>query len=126
MLTEGVRKLSDVMQEMITNVVSFPPVSDSSQVKPAEPVAPVKDVAPASSGSKTGTESGLANQSSPESIPAYKLKLTIDKDPDTGEYIYRAIDRYTGEVVRQFPQKELLELRKSNAYKAGSVVTTDV
>jgi len=111
---------------MITNVVNFSPVSDPTQVKPVEPVTPVKEVAPASSGSKTGAEGGQANQSSTDSTPAYTLKLTIDKDPDTGEYIYRAIDRYTGEVVRQFPQKELLELRKSSAYKAGSVVKTDI
>ncbi|MFT3997247.1 MAG: flagellar protein FlaG [Asticcacaulis sp.] len=111
---------------MITNVVSFPSATDAGQVKPAEPVKPVQEVAPASSGSKTGTDGGLSNQTSSDSQPAYTLKLTIDQDPDTGEFIYRAIDRYTGEVVRQFPQKELLELKKSNTYKAGSVVKTDI
>lgn len=112
------------MQEMITNVVNVPAVTDPTQVKPVETVKPVQEVAPANAGSKA--DNGLSNQTQPQSQPAYMLKLTIDKDPDSGEFIYRAIDRYTGEVVRQFPQKELMEMRKSNSYKAGSIVTTGV
>ncbi|MEI9905744.1 MAG: hypothetical protein WDN06_18810 [Asticcacaulis sp.] len=32
----------------------------------------------------------------------------MDKDPDTGDWVYKAIDRYTGEVVRQLPRQDLL------------------
>ncbi|BEV12614.1 flagellar protein FlaG [Asticcacaulis sp. DW145] len=109
---------------MITNVVNQPAVPDPTQIKPVEPVQPVQEVAAASSGSQT--ENGLSNHDRAQSQPAYMLKLTIDKDPDSGEFIYRAIDRYTGEVVRQFPQKELVEMRKSISYKAGSIVRTDI
>lgn len=109
---------------MITNAVTPPAVTDPTQVKPVEPVRPVQEVAPATSGSQT--ENGLSNHDRAQSQPAYMLKLTIDKDPDSGEFIYRAIDRYTGEVVRQFPQKELLEMQKSRSYKAGSIVRTDI
>ncbi|WP_031229846.1 flagellar protein FlaG [Asticcacaulis sp. YBE204] len=111
---------------MINNVVSFPPATDLSQVAPIESVKPVKEVAPADTGNKTGTESDLSNKAKSESQPAYMLKLTIEQDPDSGEFIYRAIDRYTGEVVRQFPQKELMGMRESKAYQAGTLLKTDI
>ncbi len=35
-------------------------------------------------------------------------RLSIDKDQATGAFIYRAIDRETGDVVHQYPDEDML------------------
>jgi len=116
------------MMEMINNISNVPPVSpEASQARPApERVEPVNGVAPVEEAQKSDKGGDFPEKSQSHSQPNYMLKLTVDKDPDTGEFIYKAIDRYTGEVVRQLPQKELVSLRRSSAYQPGSVITTDI
>jgi flagellar protein FlaG len=112
--------------EMINNVLSFPQVNnDVSQIKPAPDVP--KEIASSSSPGQTKNESDsdLSHGQGSGTTPAYLLRLTVDKDPDTGDWVYKAIDRYTGEVVRIMPRQELVEMRKSTSYKAGSVINTD-
>ncbi|MBW8881550.1 MAG: flagellar protein FlaG [Asticcacaulis sp.] len=112
---------------MINNVFSFPQVPDVTQVKP---VADVPNEVAAAAGSSPSKEQNrdadLAQKGRDQGPPPeYSLRLTVDKDPDSGEWVYKAIDRYTGEVVRQLPRKELLEMKKSVNYKAGSVIKTE-
>lgn len=107
--------------EMNNNIVSFPAVPEVALIKPVEPVKSVVGPSKANADKKQSSDTA---QGSPQ--PAYLLKLTIDKDPDSGEYVYKAIDRITGEVVRQLPRKELLDMRASSAYRKGSVITTDI
>jgi len=111
---------------MINNILSFPQMPDVPQVKPV-PDVPVE--VPAGNGSeatKKETGSDFSKGSGQDPTPAYLLRLTVDKDPDTGEWVYKAIDRYTGEVVRVLPRQELVKMRESSNYKAGSVIKTDV
>ncbi len=49
-------------------------------------------------------------------------RLVIDEDPTSGTFIYKTVDRVTGEVITQLPREELLRLRDHPAYSAGSVV----
>ena len=51
-------------------------------------------------------------------------RLVIERDEPTGSYIYKTLDRTTGEVVSQFPREEVLKLRDSPAYEAGRVIVT--
>jgi len=37
-------------------------------------------------------------------------KLRIDKDEDTGRFIYKSVDSESGEVVGQFPPETILEI----------------
>ncbi|MBP2158916.1 flagellar protein FlaG [Asticcacaulis sp. BE141] len=109
---------------MINNVVSFPQ-PDPSQVR--VPVALPKEVAPLQPSGKSrdaGNQSNLSQDG--KSTPEYNLRLTVDKDPDSGDWVYKALDRYTGEVVRQFPRQEVLDLKASRNYKAGTIIKTDV
>ncbi|WP_155847739.1 flagellar biosynthesis protein FlaG [Asticcacaulis benevestitus] len=111
---------------MINNVLSFPQVTnDVSQIKRAPDVP--KEIASTSSSepSKNDSQPDLSDGQNSGSAPAYLLRLTVDKDPKTGDWVYKAIDRYTGEVVRVMPRQELVEMRKSTSYKAGSVINTD-
>jgi uncharacterized FlaG/YvyC family protein len=111
---------------MINNVLSFPQVNDLSQIKPAPDVPQEVPAGSGSEQSKKETGSDLSKEGSQGQTPAYLLRLTVDKDPDTGEWVYKAIDRYTGEVVRIMPRQELLKMKQSSNYQAGSVIKTDV
>jgi flagellar protein FlaG len=52
------------------------------------------------------------------------LRLEIEEDQASGTYVYKTIDRRTGEVVQQFPREEILRLRQASAYQAGEVIRT--
>jgi len=117
---------------MINNVVSFPQLPDASpgsnQVKPAPEVQPVADATASQSASKQDDKSDLGKDKERDQgpPPEYTLRLTVDKDPRTGEWVYKAIDRYTGQVVRQMPRQELLDMKHSSTYETGSFIKTDV
>lgn len=35
-------------------------------------------------------------------------RLSIDQDKDTGDYIYRLVDKDTGEIINQWPREDIL------------------
>jgi flagellar protein FlaG len=115
---------------MINNVVNFPQIPDPTYVRPVKTDAPKEVTAAEASGKSkdAGDQSDLGGggHNAKEPIPDYQLRLTVDRDPKSGEWIYRAIDRSTGEVVKQLPRQELLDMRNSGSYQAGSVIKTDV
>lgn len=37
-------------------------------------------------------------------------RLRIDKDDNTGDYVYQTLDNDTGEVIRQFPPETIMEM----------------
>jgi len=112
---------------MINNVISFPQVPEVTYVKPTPDVPHDIQAASASGQAKNQTDhSDLSHSQDKGPPPEYSLRLTVDKDPKTGDWVYKAIDRYTGEVVRQLPRQELLDMRKSANYHAGSVIKTDI
>lgn len=53
----------------------------------------------------------------------FSLRLTIDRDSN-GHWIYKAVDRITGEVIKQFPREELLKMKRGANYKPGDVIKT--
>jgi flagellar protein FlaG len=75
----------------------------NAPVPSAAPAAPVK----------------AADPSAADRIVDYRL--VIEEDPVTGSFIYKTLDRRTGEVVNQFPREQLLRLRDSEAYSPGKV-----
>ncbi len=114
--------------EMINNVVSFPQIPDVAQIKPAPAVPAEVQAAGPSNPSQNPHDSDLAEGKGQDQgpPPEYALRLTMDKDPRTGDWVYKAIDRYTGKVVRQLPRQELLDMKRNGNYQAGSVIKTDV
>lgn len=46
-----------------------------------------------------------------ERMLASNLRLRIEEDSATGTYVYKGIDRETGEVKRQWPPEKILQLR---------------
>ena len=59
------------------------------------------------------------------SLPS-NSKLQIEHDKETGTYIYRSIDPETGEVLRQWPSEEMLNLRESLAEIEGVIFDKQV
>ena len=38
------------------------------------------------------------------------LRLRVENDKDSGKYVYKSVDKYTGEVKRQWPAEDVLRL----------------
>jgi flagellar protein FlaG len=53
---------------------------------------------------------------------AADLRLVIEEDQESGGFIYKTIDRRTGEVVLQLPRTDVLRMREDRRYSAGSVI----
>ena len=45
-----------------------------------------------------------------EKLLSTNIRLQIDKDRDTGHFIYKSIDTKTGMLHRQFPSEEILRM----------------
>lgn len=54
------------------------------------------------------------------------LRLVIEADELHGGFIYKTLDRRTGEVVNQFPRETLLRIMAEEDYTAGDIVTARV
>ena len=59
----------------------------------------------------------------PAPSPEPDLRLVIEEGR-AGSFVYKTIDRRTGEVVLQLPREEVLRMRDAEAYVAGTVIAT--
>jgi len=82
-------------------------------------------VAPALSGAQPAPAAPApADPPSPRNDPA-DLRLVIEADPDVGGgYLYKTIDRRTGDVIQELPRTEVARLPDGPGYAAGGVVNT--
>lgn len=55
---------------------------------------------------------------------AARYRLVIEEGPMAGSFIYKTMDRVTGEVVRQFPREQLVEMMQASSYRSGAVIDT--
>lgn len=67
---------------------------------PTQPATPVDKTAPV------------------EQMPEFRLVIEAD---DKGSFIYKTLDRRTGEVVNQFPREQVLRLKEAESYSPGKV-----
>lgn len=68
-----------------------------------------------------------APEAAPRSAPKSEqadLRLIIEEDAAVGAYVYKTVDRNTGEVVSQIPREEVLKMRERTDYEVGDVVST--
>jgi flagellar protein FlaG len=54
------------------------------------------------------------------------LRLVIEEDEASGTFIYKTINRLTGEVVLQLPREEIVKMRAAIDYQAGDLIQTKV
>jgi flagellar protein FlaG len=50
------------------------------------------------------------------------MRLVIEEDKAANSYVYKTINRLTGEVIQQLPREQILRLREETNYEAGDVV----
>lgn len=70
---------------------------------------------------------GAAREVAPRPAPKSEqadLRLIIEEDAAVGAYVYKTVDRHTGEVVSQIPREEVLKMRDRPEYEVGDVVST--
>lgn len=58
----------------------------------------------------------------PTSPDPADLRLVIEEDKATNSYVYKTVNRLTGEVIQQLPRDQILKLREQLDYEAGAVV----
>lgn len=80
------------------------------------PVAP-----PATSPSNGDASDSRARQ---EADRHARYRLVIEEGPTPGAFIYKTMDRVTGEVVKQLPRAELVRLMGEDRVPAGTVIDT--
>ena len=51
-------------------------------------------------------------------------RLVIEQDQASGAYVYKTLDRITGEVLRQLPREDVLRMLSQARYMAGDVIKT--
>jgi len=56
--------------------------------------------------------------------PVQGLRLNIERDQGSGQFVYKFVDPTTGRVIEQLPDEEILKLRTSAEYVAGRVLDT--
>ena len=56
--------------------------------------------------------------------PIQGLRLNIERDQASGQFVYKFVDPTTGRVIEQLPDEEILKLRASAEYSAGRVLDT--
>lgn len=54
-----------------------------------------------------------------------RFRLTIEAT-SAGQFVYKVLDRVTGEVIRQLPREEVALLSEDPTYSGGKVVDTTV
>lgn len=53
-----------------------------------------------------------------------RYRLVIEEGPRAGSFIYKTLDRVTGEVVKQLPRDQVVDLMQTPEYSSGSVIDT--
>jgi flagellar protein FlaG len=53
-----------------------------------------------------------------------EMRLVIEMDKASGSFIYKTINRLTGEVILQLPRAEVLKMKDGGQYEAGAVIRT--
>jgi flagellar protein FlaG len=87
------------------NVVPVPPELNTSQ----------QQAPPAAQNERAETS---ASKFTPH--PAADLRLVIE--PRGSSYVYKTIDRRTGEIVSQYPMEEIVKMLSEQRYSAGVII----
>ncbi|MCF6293836.1 MAG: flagellar protein FlaG [Robiginitomaculum sp.] len=53
-------------------------------------------------------------------------RLTIEKDHETGKYVYKSVNRDTGEVINQWPREKMLKAIAAYKNTSGLIIDQKV
>jgi flagellar protein FlaG len=68
-------------------------------------------------------DAGVSAREAP-SLDPVDLRLIIEEDEASGSYVYKTVNRLTGEVLMQFPRDDVLKMHEHLDYRAGAVIRT--
>lgn len=88
------------------NVAVSPAAGKAASVPAQNSDAVTAVVSPARLGDQPPQQDTVRKQ---HKLLADNEKLTIEKDRETGKFVYKTVDRETGEVIRQWPREKMLE-----------------
>jgi flagellar protein FlaG len=69
-------------------------------------------------------DSSAAAARAPQAPDPVDMRLVIEEDKASNSYVYKTVNRLTGEVIQQLPREQVLQLREQLDYEAGAVVRT--
>jgi len=102
------------------------PVGAAKATEPSEgQSSPSAQAQAQASGQGSGSGSGGASDSASTSAAAQPLRLLIEHDKSTNQYVYKLYDS-SGRIVREIPQESLAEAQKQAGGALGSVIDTKV
>lgn len=96
-------------------------MKDNAKIDPVF-VPFVSPVVPASGSAQSGERRD--SRAAEEAERAARYRLVIEEGPQAGTFIYKTLDRLTGEVVRQLPREQVVNLMRTAEYSSGSVIDT--
>lgn len=100
-------------------------VAATPEPKPIEATPPAKTPAQRRIEAKAAAKE-KADAAGPAKGPDLaEMRLVIEIDQASGSYVYKTINRTTGEVLSQLPRAEVLKLRNEVRYAAGDVIKTE-
>jgi flagellar protein FlaG len=68
-------------------------------------------------------DTGASARAAPSQDPV-DLRLIIEEDKASGSYVYKTVNRLTGEVLMQLPRDDVLKMHERIDYQAGAVIRT--
>lgn len=80
-------------------------------------------ILPAAAASSTAGGDFHDSRASQDAERAARYRLVIEEGP-SGSFIYKTMDRVTGEVVKQLPREQVVDLMQTGEYSSGSVINT--
>lgn len=108
------------MEPKLTTLTALPEPKSG----PAESPAQAAKAAEAADVRQAELEKAKRDQEPQKASDQVDMRLVIDVDEASGAYVYKTINRQTGEVMSQLPRAEILKLRDVAQYAAGSVIQT--
>ncbi len=110
------------MASSIQNITATPDVSQAAPAQAPSGGAVASKPDKASSAVAAQAISADDSSSSAAEIASANLRLEIEDDKAAGCFVYKIINRTTGEIVEQIPQEQIVKLRESDGYMAGDVI----
>jgi uncharacterized FlaG/YvyC family protein len=88
-------------------------------------------VEPAVPSGATGKRNRSSDQKSKREKPKHpalenNARLTIEKDHESGKYVYKSVNRDTGEVIKQWPREKMLKAIAAYKNTSGLIIDKKV
>jgi len=75
---------------------------------------------------QTGADREASSKAVADAERQARYRLVIEQGSSAGSFVYKTLDRETGEVVRQLPSEEVMQMRQRDDYGVGAVINTTV